>query len=360
MESFQRGMELLEGKYGRRGIPEESKRALAKYVNSSTGRGEFNSQKFEAAATVLNQVLFSPRLLKSRLDVFNPLEWRKMMKTEPVVAKMAMTEIAKSAAFVGSMVAAASAAGAKVEKDPRSPDFGKIRVGSHTIDPWGGYQQYLRYGAQFITGKRKNQYGQVKEANRGDTLEQFGRSKLAPVPGFLLSAAKGKNLIGRRTSLTNPMSYVESFAPMTFRDIYEVGKTDPVLAAAMALPISLGMGVVSREPLPASKEVRKEFERLLVPPPSDAQSIQLKDKGKTLDPLTGKAKWETRQLTDKEFEKAKEEGDKMAFSEIEKFISSPSYQKLSDPEKRIALNNVSRKLGGAKRKKAFEMTRPPK
>lgn len=359
MDSFQRGMELLEGKYGRRGVPEASKRTLAKYVNSSTGRGEFNSKNFEAAATVMNQVLFSPRLLKSRLDVFNPLEWKRMYETEPVVAKMAATEIAKGAAFVGSMVAAASAAGAKVEKDPRSPDFGKIRVGNHTIDPWGGYQQYIRYGAQMLSGERKNQYGQVKVANRGDTLLQFGRSKLAPVPGFIYSALQGKNLIGRRVNVTNPMSYVEAFAPMTFRDIYEVGKTDPVLATAMALPISLGMGVVSREPLPASKEVRNEYERLMVPPPADAQSVQMRNQPKIIDPLSGKGKFETRQLNDKEFDKAKEKGDSMAFSEVEKYISSPSYKALPDDQKRMALNNLSRKLGGAKRKIAAQMVMAP-
>lgn len=361
MDSFQRGMELLEGKYGKRSVPEESKRTLAKWVNSSTGRGEFNSKNWEAASTALNQVLFSPRLLKSRIDVFNPMEWQRMAKEEPAVAKMAGTEIARSAAFVGSMVAAAAAAGAKVEKDPRSPDFGKIRIGNHSIDPWGGYQQYIRYAAQLVTQERKNAYGEIKKSAPGDTVANFVRSKLAPVPGFLWSAKTGKNMIGRRTSLTDPESYAQAFAPMTFRDIYEVGKTDPVLATALALPISLGMGVVSREPLPASKSVQDEYNRLMVPPPSDAQSVQLRNKPKIIDALSGKGKYESRPLNDKEFKEAKEEGDSMAFSEVEKYISSPSYKALSEDQKRVALNNLSRKLGSAKRKMASQMvmTSPP-
>ncbi len=38
-----------------------------------------------------------------------------------------------------------------VEVDPRSPDFGKARIGNTRYDMLGGFGQYLRLGAQIGT-----------------------------------------------------------------------------------------------------------------------------------------------------------------------------------------------------------------
>lgn len=363
MESFARGMDVLEKKYGKGDVPEEASKALAEWINTSTGRGHF-SPRMEGVATELNKYLFSPRLLKSRLDVFDPRfwnpesHWRKMYRASPEVAKMAATELARSVATMGSLVALAKAGGADVEGDPRSPDFGKIKIGNTSIDPWGGYQQYVRIAAQLASGKRKTQYGDIRNVTIGDLLSRFTRSKLAPLPGFLWTAKEGKNFVGERAPLNEFKTYWDSFGVMTVRDINEIWKQDPALATSLMVPIALGISTTTRDELPTSKEVNKEFRRLKVAPPMDMNTIEDPSKT-TTDPKTGKVKTERRQLSQEEFEKVKEGTNKEIWSQIEAFVSSPSYKKLSDAEKTIALNKLSRSFGAYRRKRGKELLLQP-
>jgi hypothetical protein len=46
-----------------------------------------------------------------------------------------------------------------VEIDPRSTDFGKIKVGNIRWDIWGGFQQWVRVASQLATGERKTGKG---------------------------------------------------------------------------------------------------------------------------------------------------------------------------------------------------------
>lgn len=359
MESFSRGMELLEGKYGKGKVPSNVKEGLARWVNTSTGRGNV-AREYEAAFSAINQVLFSPRLLKSRLDTFNPREWQRLYRADPIIRNMAVTELVRAVAFMGSMVGTTAAVtGAKVEGDPRSADFGKIRIGNTSIDPWGGYQPYIRIAAQLVTKKRKTQYGDIQDVQVGDLLQRFARSKLAPLPGFAWTALEGKTFVGDRAPLDDMKTYWDSFGVMTIRDIVEIGKQDPELAVALAMPIALGVGTTTRPALPTTKKVQEEFRRLKIAPPMDVETKEDFSKEPLIDRKTGKAKRERERLSNEEFKEVKKKTDPEVWGEIEKYVSSGFYQKLSEEEKTIALHKLSRKMGSFRRKRSRELLMKP-
>ena len=111
----------------------------ATFVGSATGRGKLG--RFEDAAKLLNTTFFSPRLMASRVNLINPVYYAKL---NPTVRKEALKTLAS---FIGTgtgVLAMAKLNGADVSADPRSADFGKIKIGKTRYDIWGGFQQYAR------------------------------------------------------------------------------------------------------------------------------------------------------------------------------------------------------------------------
>lgn len=88
-------------------------RSLADFVNSSTGRGDLG--KLERSATALNQTLFSPRLVKSRLDMMNPV--RFIYAPAPVQKETVKAWLRLTAASLA-MAEVAKASGGRMGTDP--------------------------------------------------------------------------------------------------------------------------------------------------------------------------------------------------------------------------------------------------
>src|SRR4029077_4455277 len=147
--------------------------SLGKYVGSATGRGDLGA--FQEAGKMLNAVLFSPRLLASRLNFLNPAYYARL---HPFARKEALRSGIQLAGTVSTLLALAPRRpGVKVNTDPRNPDWGKIRVGDTRIDIAGGFQHELRVLAQLAsgvaisstTGKRLGlTAGGIGEATAGD------------------------------------------------------------------------------------------------------------------------------------------------------------------------------------------------
>lgn len=199
---------------------------LARMINNMTGRGASNSKAMELASPVLSGVFFSPRLIASRLnllgfsDAASAFGLKKGFygKLPPEVRKMALMDMGKFIVFGGTVLALVSAAfggdddddeGVSVEYDPRSTDFGKIKVGDTRYDIWGGFQQYVRIAAQIFSGEVKDKNDDIKELDGegffGKTQLDVGmaavRSKLAPVPSFAI------DLLSRRTPIGEEIVY---------------------------------------------------------------------------------------------------------------------------------------------------------
>lgn len=158
--------------------------ALSDFINIFTGRG--NLGKFENIGNTLNAAFWSPRLLVSRFQAPAQL-------ANPLVRRQAAENLVATFALGTTILAIveASRPGRQVETDPRSTDFGKIRIGSTRVDFWGGFQQIARYMAQIATNQTKNpDTGEVytpRQTNRFDRIGRFGRSKLSPGVATLLA-----------------------------------------------------------------------------------------------------------------------------------------------------------------------------
>ena len=184
--------------------PENADRLLAwkkqnnRVINSLTGRGSLGflerpsgnrAEQINLIRDVLSASFWSPRLLVSRFQSVAEAvrAGRNIRATDPEIRQLSR-EIAKDIAiYAGGVTGAISllalTPGIDVEANPKSSDFGKVRIGNTRLDPWAGFQQVGRYATQFITGERKSvTTGEIAPVygGRAEVLGRFLRSKLAP------------------------------------------------------------------------------------------------------------------------------------------------------------------------------------
>ena len=216
------------------------------FVNAGSGRGAL--KLLEKSAVNLNTVLFSPRLMASRLNLLNPGFY---IKLDPFVRKQALQSLFAFAGAATTVLGMAKLAGADVETNMRSADFGKIRIGDTRIDIMGGFQQYVRTAAQFTTGQIKSTTtGEITGVGEGykppTRLGLIGRGleyKLAPVASFAVALLRGRGPFGGRVS----SEAAKKFVPMVMQDIYELAREDPELLPVSILGI-FGTGIQTYGP----------------------------------------------------------------------------------------------------------------
>jgi hypothetical protein len=218
---------------------------ISSFVNTASGRGEL-SGSLEKIAPELTQALFSPRLISSRVSLLNPVYYARL---DPFVRKEAIKSLFAFASLGLTILGLAALNGAEVERDPRSTDFGKIKIGRTRIDIWGGFQQYIRLAAQLITNEKKNtSTGEIQDLNEGykaygrwGTLSKFAEGKSAPVTSYLIGWLKGVNFEG--DDFDPKSEALERSVPIMSKDIYDLvaqGDIDSLKYQGLA---TFGIGV---------------------------------------------------------------------------------------------------------------------
>lgn len=211
------------GRNGGQDMTLNEAKALAFYVNCSTGRGSLG--KHDSALVTLNTLFFAPRLLASRVQYITgaPL-MRGTWRTRRLLAK----EYAKFLIGVGTVYALSSMIGRPPEDDPRSSEFGKFRVGDTRIDPMGGLLQVLVFGTRLITGETKTGRGKIHPIrgdvpygrdDAADVIWRFVRSKFAPAPSTVVNLLSGENVVGEPATATSQAAQLT--IPFSVRDTYE-------------------------------------------------------------------------------------------------------------------------------------------
>ena len=212
-------------------------------VNSGTGRGSL--KMLEQAAVNLNTVLFSPRLIASRLNLLNP---KFYIKLDPFVRKQALQSLFAFTGMTTTVLGLAKLSGAEVGLDPRSADFAKIKIGNTRLDIMGGFQQYIRTAAQLISGKtistttgRVSKLGEGYKPTTRMTLALRGLEyKLAPVASFAVNLFRGRTTFGEPVKI--PEEVAKRFVPMVIQDVIDLAKDDPELLP-LVTPGFFGVGI---------------------------------------------------------------------------------------------------------------------
>lgn len=226
---------------------------IADFVNTATGSGKLafragsKELNLEQHSKLLTDLLFSPRLMASRMNMLNPSTY---LMANPMVRKQYMKAMLRTAAAWTTVASLGKIMGAQVSLDPTNADFGKIRFGNTRLDPAAGFQQYLVAAARLISGKttsstsgREYTLGEgYKAPTRKSVVEDFASNKLHPVLKFaydLLDASKYKPFhVGDRIA--------QMYIPLVIQDIMELAKEDPKLLPLAGLS-AIGMGTQTYE-----------------------------------------------------------------------------------------------------------------
>ena len=277
VQSFMEGADLLkEQGYTMAANPQVFK-DWAKFCNSATGRGDMNPQ----LAVGLSPVFFSPRLIKARLEVLglSPLYYSRMNPAARAMALKTMGRFMASTSLIIGMAALYynndDDDKTSVDVDPRSTDFGKIKLGNTRVDITGGMAVYYRTLAQFASGQKKSPTtGRIEDLNQGfgkttrkDVGEQFFANKLAPLPSKFyqwanLTEKEKANRMAEEAGEDNafnrmgiPVSAQDLLIPLWMRDVEPIMKEQGYGVGSALIGLSiLGQGVQYYENKPKASK----------------------------------------------------------------------------------------------------------
>ena len=215
---------------------------IATIVNAFTGG-------YGRTDPLLNAFLFSPRRVRSAVKILNPYTYINP-KTSKTARKAAIRNLLGSLAMTGSVIALAGLHGAvETEEDPRSSDFGKIKVGDTRLDIFGGIASYVILLSRILSGEIKSSNtGAIKKLGNNytstsgfDLTANFIRNKLSPLASLIIDVLTGENAVGEKKTPTQ--SVIDRFKPMFLKDAYEVLTEDP--EAKILIPFALFGGGLS-------------------------------------------------------------------------------------------------------------------
>jgi hypothetical protein len=244
-------------------------------VNAFSGAGEL---KFLRGKTgpILNASIWSPRKFQGTVQMFN---LSKIFTLSPTARKEHIKNLLGMIGTTGTLLSLAGAMGAQIEWDPRSSDFGKIRIGDTRFDIFGGNASYVTLWARLAifgansasalvggdmimpefksttSGKltELNKMEQYKPFTAGDIVWTYGRNKLSPMASFIADWIYGENTVGEKFELLpgilrdadNPWeigALGERFIPLIAQDIIEAIGEDPTTAIFIGAGNFVGIG----------------------------------------------------------------------------------------------------------------------
>lgn len=175
---------------------------LGVFVNSLTGRGSLGFA--EPVAKAVNNLFFSPRFLKSNIDILTAgvLNKNRSAFVKKEAAKATLAYIG----FVSLVLLLANAFDEdSVEEDPRSSDFGKIRINNTRFDMSGGAGNLVVLLSRLISKSTKSSTtGIVRELGNkfgqqsvGDVFTNFVEGKLSPAAHLMMDVYRGYDFTGK-------------------------------------------------------------------------------------------------------------------------------------------------------------------
>lgn len=246
--------------------------SIGKMVNSLTGRG--NLGKLEGAGSLVNTFFFSPKMLKSQFDIL----------TQPLtgaggssfVRRQAAINLIKIAAgTAGIMAIAKMLKPDSVELDPRSSDFGKIKIDNTRFDVTGGAGSVLVLLARLsmatakvagadVMSFKSSTTGKLSDLtepgfgkqNTVDVITNFFENKAAPFWGMLRDFYRGETFEGKKPTVAGEaLSAITPLPFDTIKDLLQDPKAqkDPRFVAFATVADMLGISTSTQKPRPKGK-----------------------------------------------------------------------------------------------------------
>lgn len=222
--------------------------SIGKLVNSMTGRG--NIGKLEVFGKEVNAALFSVKYLKSNWDFLTAHAFDSSMSK--YAKKQASMNLVKTIGVTAGVLALADQLWpGSVDYDPRSANFGKIKIGATRFDVTGGMSSIAVLAARVATGEKKNSTtgkvtsltsGKFGSSSRWDELLQFGQNKSSPAAGAVISWMRGKDFKGEKPTLESTAKSLVTPLPIpTWQELTtNPDAADPVVSMILS---QLGIGV---------------------------------------------------------------------------------------------------------------------
>jgi hypothetical protein len=234
-------------------------------LNVLTGRGNLPPE----LAKSLSFGFFAPRFAASRPQLFLAATINNIPGARRVtgtllgapgqttrVARLATQELVTSVSAGLAILGLVKLSGAgDVELDPRSSDFGKIKIGKTRIDFWGGARPWATMIARMITGKSKSVTGEF-DITRLSTLGRFGRSKLAPPAALIVDVVAGETAIGEEIGTTGDI--LRRTLPLAIQDVADAVIQEGLTQGLLSPLAFLGVGFQTYETIGEKK--KKAFE----------------------------------------------------------------------------------------------------
>lgn len=230
-------------------IPKDYGKNMAKMVNSLTGRGGFG--KAEPVSGYFNMAFYSLRFLKSNVDslLLHPAGIGVGGLGSPAQKKAATNLVKIIAGMAGVLATAHALDHNSVDFDPRSSDFGKIKVGHTRFDVTGGMDSLATLAARVATSSTKSSTtGIVTKLNSGqygaptikDTIVDFLGNKTSPVGSVALDFANGQTHNNTKPTAANEAGNLVE--PLNVKNFTEL-KSDPNSANILASMLADTFGV---------------------------------------------------------------------------------------------------------------------
>jgi len=213
--------------------------SIAKMINQFTGRADMG--KYENGVQLANAVFLAPKLFVSRFQMIaGQSAWGAPSSARVAIAKA----YGRFLTGISAIYALGLVSGGTVSTNPRSKDFGKIRIGDTTIDPTAGLAAATtlisRNAAQAIENTTGHKFDDVDGLNTRQLAEgsigRFLSYKLTPAIQLTRQLATGKDAIGK--DITPLEALGGNSIPLTFRDLRDAMKEEGV-------PTGIAMGVLS-------------------------------------------------------------------------------------------------------------------
>lgn len=220
-------------------------RSIGKLTNSLTGRGDLGA--FEKVGKQVNTIFFSPKMMKSTFDFLTLHGFEKM---SPFARKQAALNALKVISGIATILATAKAINSNsVELDPRSADFGKIRVGDTRFDVTGGMSSMVTLAARLIKQSTKSSTsGKITQLNTGkfgsrtsgDVFVDFLSNKLSPATSFVKDLINQKDFDGNPITVGGELKNL--FVPLPITNLEE-SLNNPNSANTLLVGIADALGI---------------------------------------------------------------------------------------------------------------------